>query len=909
MRIGRLNLTAGLCALAALALCKPAFPTDEVALIISTSLYNSTGVATRLLQYKGDVEARFPVHLTIYNGASFDSYTPQQMRSYIQNLYSTSGIKGVLLVGQIQYALWKNYAPGADDKGINSFYYEDMDGTFTDTNADGYDDLHDWGPHIGPEVWCCWMRPPASNQVSALNAFLDKTHSYYTGGVTVNRRALIACHADYDGNIRGGFMMFDRLAALYGNNVDIDGEGSDLVVASDQVNLLNANRYEIYDPMGHANSTLQAWDSGYVYYTTAQSLTGGALMTFIYGCHSAAFNEASSTNIAQAYCFGSSIGQAASGTSWNYGTEGKWYIFEELARGGCLGKAWMNMEIIKNTPQYMKDRYGQDFDANQHLWGDTLIGNPFLFAHPIWYTINGPVTESATAYNHIGTDGTSLYVVFSNNQLWKYAFSTAAPLFGSWSRLADPPKTVCTSNSWSDLTYQDGYLYTTALGDATYRKILRYKIADNSWTVWQNAGSDLLISKGTGNGLFMDPARPGVGYCAFAGGYYWVKFDWNAKTANNAWLSTSGLGVTDANWVSANEDIARGSGDVYYATKNDKTAGLSSGDVIYKWTGLTSPTPTVLVQKPWQAGLGQSIEFISRVISGSGSDELWLIRGADGSSNPGFGYGTPTTDWARLNLTSLAWTTDRLPGTVGYNGEIVLVNGVVFVRGQDDKWYVKPLVTTAFAPIAISDAKTLSDGSAVGTTGFVSGVFNAVNQFYVQDPGTPCGIQVRCTATLPSLKQGICLTGQIRTDSTTRERYIDAPSWWPSGVLRQVMPLGLNTYALGGAALGLQDGVYEGQGLNNVGLLVRVAGSVTGKAADNSYIYAYDGSAADDGNPDGYKGVKLDLSAIAVGDRPSPAIGDLVVATGISSMYQSGGNHHRTVRLRSAGDFQNLGMP
>lgn len=354
---------------------------DNVAFIIDSGLYNSSGVADKVLRYKAEVETQFPVNLIICNEAQFESYKPAQIRSYLIDLYNNRGIKGAVLCGQIAYALWRNYAPGADDKGINSFYYEDLDGTFTDTNADGYDDLHNWGAHVGPEIWVCWMRPPANDQVNQLKAFLDKTHKYYTGQITFNHRALVAAHRDYDGNIRDGFRMVERLQPLYGSNIDIDGEGADIVVASEQVSMLNANRYEIYDPMGHASSTLQQWDSGYVYASAIKALTGGSIMTFIYGCHSAAFNESPSGNLAQAYCFGSSIGQAASGTSWNYGTEGKWYIYEELNRGSYLGKSWMNMEIIKNTPQYMKDRYGQTFDTDRHLWGDSLLGNPFVYSN------------------------------------------------------------------------------------------------------------------------------------------------------------------------------------------------------------------------------------------------------------------------------------------------------------------------------------------------------------------------------------------------------------------------------------------------------------------------------------------------------------------------------------------------
>jgi hypothetical protein len=238
--------------------------TDKVALLVDQTVYPF--LYTRLERYEADVEEQFAVDLVICGDQPFETMAPAQVRAYISDLHYNQGVGGIVLVGLFPYALWKNYAPGTDDKGINSFYYEDLDGTFTDTNGDGYDDVHTWGTHVGPEVWVCWMRPPANNAVTGLQNFLDKTHAYYTGGIVFNHRALAVAHNDYDGNLYGGFLMVPRLEALYGaGNVDADGAGADNVVAAEYVAALNANRYEICDPMGHANASIQAWDSGWVW--------------------------------------------------------------------------------------------------------------------------------------------------------------------------------------------------------------------------------------------------------------------------------------------------------------------------------------------------------------------------------------------------------------------------------------------------------------------------------------------------------------------------------------------------------------------------------------------------------------------------------------------------------------------
>ena len=76
--------------------------------------------------------------------------------------------------------------------------------------------------------------------------------------------------------------------------------------------------------------------------------------------------------------------------------------------------------------------------------------------------------------------------------------------------------------------------------------------------------------------------------------------------------------------------------------------------------------------------------------SPSGHDELWLVRGSDGSTSPGEGWGYPTSDWARLDLANVAggWRLAQLPGPVYYNTELVLVGATAFVRADGASWYV-----------------------------------------------------------------------------------------------------------------------------------------------------------------------------------------------------------------------------
>ncbi len=308
----------------------------------------------------------------------------------------------------------------------------------------------------------------------------------------------------------------------------------------------------------------------------------------------------------------------------------------------------------------------------------------------VWGKISGPVNDSG-AYNHVGTDGTALYVGFGNNQFWKYDFPAGNPTLGHWSQLATPPRTL-NDNCYGDLAYQNGYLYSNAAGSAGGRTLLRYQIATNTWEVWQRNGAD--VTTEVSNALIMDPAQAGAGLAVWHAGNYWIRFDWNAGTTNNAWMNTYydlyAEGCSAPSWVSRNEDVATDGAGTYWATHNDWSPGLTSGDVVYRWTGLAANTHVHKVTlKPWQAGCGQALEFIPAALTPSRHNELWLVRGMDAASQPNEGFGDPTADWARLDLSNVAagWTAGTLPGLVTQSGELVRIGNTLFVRGVGASWY------------------------------------------------------------------------------------------------------------------------------------------------------------------------------------------------------------------------------
>jgi len=227
--------------------------------------------------------------------------------------------------------------------------------------------------------------------------------------------------------------------------------------------------------------------------------------------------------------------------------------------------------------------------------------------------------------------------------------------------------------------------------------------------------------------------------------------------------------------------------------------------------------------------------------------------------------------------------------------------------GNNDVWqFDNIVVTTAPAPgppIALATAKSRADGAQADIRGIVSAVFaeDITPRFYIQDTLAECGIQVRCSGTMPTVGEDVTVSGVMATDASSRERYVQASGGWTHQGTGLVKPRAMTTRSIGGGAQGLQEAVHQGVGLNNVGLLVRVAGKVTAVASDYTYAYVSDGVPLYDGKTTGAAGIRVDTSSL----RPSLGVGDRVVITGVVSMYASGGHCHRSIRVRGFDDVIN----
>ena len=157
--------------------------------------------------------------------------------------------------------------------------------------------------------------------------------------------------------------------------------------------------------------------------------------------------------------------------------------------------------------------------------------------------------------------------------------------------------------------------------------------------------------------------------------------------------------------------------------------------------------------------------------------------------------------------------------------------------------------TISFPPVSVSQAKLQIDYSAVYLVNEpVTHVFS--DYFYIADPDRSAGIKVQPVAMPAGLQAGslVDVTGTVQTDSNSERVIVGGVSIDPGSLT--VTPLDISIRALGGgdwfydAVTGAgQKGATGRIGLNNVGLPVRICGTIT-QAGLNYYLVTDGGGTA-----------------------------------------------------------------
>jgi hypothetical protein len=176
---------------------------------------------------------------------------------------------------------------------------------------------------------------------------------------------------------------------------------------------------------------------------------------------------------------------------------------------------------------------------------------------------------------------------------------------------------------------------------------------------------------------------------------------------------------------------------------------------------------------------------------------------------------------------------------------------------------------------------------------------------YVERADRSSGIRIDTSKSF-RISDELNVCGTIRSDEQNGECYIATTDAWPKVVTSTtpLLPFYLSNNSLGRDALGLQPGILGGQGLNNIGLWVKVCGHVTQEDPDKKYFYIDDGSRLSDGT--GTSGTD-NIGVRVLADGRSFTTGQMLAVTGISTCFrQEDGRIVKLLRVAGSDKIQIL---
>jgi hypothetical protein len=325
-----------------------------------------------LRTYISDVEQHFPTKLQI---VADDWTTSEQVRAAIKDLHGKQHISGVILVGAMPMHRFYMH----DFANPNPLYYEDFDLKFSDTNKDGFADRYEGQPQL--KVWVANLRSSVKaddDDIATLKQFFAKTHTYYHADEVIEPRALALSASDWP---EGGTWFKEQIGGKLVSKKAITVLENKACTLKSAEKALQAHNYTLTYIQVHSDWNAQTTEAGDLTAEQVAKLTTGSLITINHGCSAGNWmhNESGKTspNMAMSYVFGRNIGQAVVAqvrTGMIYDQEA---IYDGLAAGDCLGKAYFKTKQ-KAELQFLK---------GDHLPGDIvsgilMIGNPFAQIKP-----------------------------------------------------------------------------------------------------------------------------------------------------------------------------------------------------------------------------------------------------------------------------------------------------------------------------------------------------------------------------------------------------------------------------------------------------------------------------------------------------------------------------------------------
>jgi hypothetical protein len=353
-------------------------PPGLVYVIVHPSVYSA--ISSSITTYLADLAAAgYTAELHTENFAN-----PVAVRNLLQAGY-TNGLLGAVLVGNVPYA-WFEMEDFFDGQsyGYTAFpidlYMMDLDGSWTDTNMNGFFNTHTAGSgDLEPEIWIARLYSSTVtisgyNQVSLLQRYFLKNHNFRTGADRLMERSLVYVDDDW-------YDYADAWSAevgyVYANYTTV--KDKEVTRATDWGPRLDDN-YTWLALFSHSGEQYHAmkYNSGaswsYYYNTAIDTAHPKAHFYNLFCCHAGNYTFGTNSGyIGGHYLFNPEHGLAVvastkTGSMLNFGD-----FYGPLAQGASLGEAFLDWFILNGET-------GAGADSRAWFYGMSLLGDPTLRA-------------------------------------------------------------------------------------------------------------------------------------------------------------------------------------------------------------------------------------------------------------------------------------------------------------------------------------------------------------------------------------------------------------------------------------------------------------------------------------------------------------------------------------------------
>jgi uncharacterized protein (TIGR02145 family) len=338
---------------------------DKILVIVNSDIYSN--LQTEIDRYVNDIATAYTVDIYETHGG-----TAEDLRNFI--ISQKNGLAGCVLIGNMPVFMFEinnDLAAGHPTTFPCDLYYMDLDGSWSDSDHNGIFDSHSGGTgDVAPEIFI--GRIDAANNTysgetsyQTLRKYLDKDHSYWTGGYYFRKTGL----AYIDDDWKNYTPLNQEMLYLYGlDNYQLINDNR---VSSDDYlkNRLPNKQYDFIQVAAHSNYHSQGFYlSGQIWTEDLMNVSSQSIGYNLFACSACDYTK--NGFIGGAYIYNNSEKSLVVIGSTKDGAMLQFYAFyQPLGENKSIGEAykeWFN--------------YIAPFDDLERSWhyGMTLLGDPLV---------------------------------------------------------------------------------------------------------------------------------------------------------------------------------------------------------------------------------------------------------------------------------------------------------------------------------------------------------------------------------------------------------------------------------------------------------------------------------------------------------------------------------------------------